>query len=99
MNIGLDFDGTTTLDTFFFSEFIKLAKRCGHRVIIVTFRGNQQDNFDIEGFCADNDIRLIYTDGQQKQSYCDFNNIKIDVWIDDMPILIPSEDAIRLAKL
>jgi hypothetical protein len=86
MNIGLDFDETVTADPVFWSAFVGLCKKFGHSVTIVTFRSDKWDNSDIEAWANQNGItRVVYTAGQQKSVEAPY----IDVWIDDMPVLIP----------
>lgn len=74
----------------YWAEFIKLSKRFGHRVTIVTIRNEKGENSEIEGFALDNNIGVVYTNGKQKST---MHNA--DVWIDDMPLSIPSDDAMR----
>lgn len=90
MKIALDYDGTITSDPLFWSEFIKLSKKHGHLIKIVTFRNDIAENSDLEAFALDNNLEVIYTNKQQKQ-----NVYNAHVWIDDMPITIPSKDSIR----
>lgn len=91
MIIALDYDGTYTEDPDLWISFIDLIKMRRHSVTFVTFRddnGNYK-NDDIRRDAKRNNIDIVYTAGKQK-SDC----FKADVWIDDMPILIPSEDGI-----
>ena len=85
MRIALDFDDTVTLDPMFWAGFVRLAKRHGHSVTIVTIRHEEWDNSDILGFAHDLDIKVVCTNGEQK-------SIKhtAEVWIDDSPVMIPN---------
>ena len=101
MNIALDFDNTYTEDTELWDIFIKSAQKRGHVVYCVTMRA---------GIFADMDrlIDLIGRDrviicGKDKygaepvkfkREVCMDRNIKIDVWIDDMPEMISGGTAI-----
>ena len=90
MKIALDYDNTITADPIFWSEFIKLSKKYGHSIKIVTIRNKSDENSDIEGFGLDNDIGIIYSNMKQK------NEIhEADIWIDDMPLTIPSIDSMN----
>jgi hypothetical protein len=94
MRIALDFDETITEDPHFWSEFVRLAKRHGHSVTIVTFRMSSHENSDIAGFAHEHDIAFICTGGKQKAS-CH----QADVWIDDMPAIIPHITDLRAMLL
>ena len=95
LKIALDFDDTITVDPEFWSLFIALAKKYKHEVTIVTFRNDDaSDNDDIEYFALKNKVDIVYTNFKQK-SAC-FN---ADIWIDDLPILIPSYEALAKMKI
>lgn len=89
MNIALDFDGTITLDKIFWSSFARNAVERGHVLAIVTMRPGPIDrgeNRDIAEFMAMTGVRkCVFTAGGQKADH-----YKADVWIDDMPDMIPS---------
>ena len=82
MNLGLDYDGTYTLDPEFWNEVISLANKSGHRIAIVTKRGpSNQGPIQHNVECP-----VIYCDRAAKLLYCrDHLGIQIDVWIDDSP--------------
>jgi hypothetical protein len=94
LKIGLDFDGTVTEDPCMWGFFVLNATTCDHEVTIVTFRQGPLDhpeNKDIKEFVREYGAEVIFTGGKQKAD-C----YKADVWIDDMPELIPGK-TIKLA--
>lgn len=94
MNISIDFDDTYTRDPQLWNEFIRTAKAAGHIVYCVTARGEQYEEEEYlkvrptigQHVGQDN---CIFTDGMQKRQFCLDKNIRIHVWIDDMPEAIP----------
>lgn len=83
--IALDFDETITADPVLWEGFIALAKSRGHSVTIVTLRPEKQDNSDIIKFATKHNINVVFTAGKQKE-----DTFKADIWIDDIPALIPN---------
>lgn len=90
MKIALDYDETFTADPELWREFVAHARRNGHHVAFVTFRSPGFDNRDIEQHAQMLGISIIYSAGRQKSHV-----YGADIWIDDMPQLIPSLDAMR----
>lgn len=89
MKIALDYDETITLDPQFWVAIITWAKASKHEIKIVTSRPASYYkitgyNDDIEAYAKDNDVAIIYCDGNPKRMYYD-----ADVWIDDTPASIP----------
>lgn len=84
LNIALDFDHTFTEDPELWIFFVQKAKQHGHKVTFVTFRYESGDNSDIISWANKIGIPIVFTNYQQKKSI--FN---ADIWIDDMPELIP----------
>lgn len=89
MNIGLDFDDTYTRDPAGWDEFIRYFHSRGHRIYCVTFRFPEQSQqvYDSIGKVIGN-YNCHFTAYTAKRKYMQSKNIMIDVWIDDMPILI-----------
>ena len=86
MKIALDFDETVTLDKYFWSKVILLAKNSNHEVTLVTSRpAANYDNADIEAFAEAWKVSIVYCAFKQK-SAC----FQPDVWIDDYPASIPT---------
>lgn len=85
MNISLDFDDTYTRDVFLWARFILEALGRGHKIYIVTSRGKDMGNEDIEEMCAMLNLDVYYTNGENKREYMLHQGISIDVWIDDCP--------------
>ena len=95
MKIALDYDGTFTADRVMWSKFVRDARdREDHSVTFVTSRHDGPGNDDIESDARDLRVLVVYCGGRQKAS-C----YTADIWIDDMPELIPSLDALRAMTL
>ena len=77
MRIGLDYDGTFTLDPQFWLAFIESAKANGHEVICVTMRFPDEP--------VDMPIPVIYTSRVAKAFHMAAIGRLPDVWIDDSP--------------
>ena len=91
MNIALDYDNTYTLDSDLWDVFIKLLAMRGHTVYIVTMRYVTQPIEPILDLVPGN---VHYTSGKAKRKFMTEHNIRIDVWVDDIPdfILYDAED-------
>lgn len=96
MKIGIDYDHTISADRELFMAFVKLAKKRGHEVAIVTARQEASaiyghySNTDIESDAAAMDVPIIYTAGEQKSKF-----FKADVVIDDCPEVWPSRECLK----
>lgn len=84
LSIALDFDGTVTADQAMWAAIVQIIKNYGHTVTIVTMRSNNGKTQDIELFAADCGISVVYCAHQPKRKV-----FQADIWIDDMPELIP----------
>lgn len=89
--IALDFDETFTEDPDLWIPFVHHAKKQGHRVAFVTFRNGPETstphgNSDILGYAAQLEIEVVFTCHKQKRHVFP----EADIWIDDMPHLIPT---------
>ena len=91
MNIGLDFDDTYTRDPEGWDEFIRYFTSRGHVIYCTTFRFPEQSQqvYDTIGRVIGYD-NCYFTSYQAKRPFMQSKGIMIDVWIDDMPILIDS---------
>lgn len=89
MNIGLDFDDTYTRDPVAWNEFIRYFTSRGHKIYCTTFRFPEQSQqvYDTIGTVIGNE-NCHFTSYTPKRKYMQSKGIFIDVWIDDMPILI-----------
>ena len=89
MNIGLDFDDTYTRDPEAWNTFIRYFTSRGHTVYCTTYRYPEQS---AEVYASIGEIighdRCYFTGYRAKQAFMLKQNIRIDVWIDDMPELI-----------
>jgi hypothetical protein len=78
--ISVDYDDTYTADPSLFSEFIEMAKRNGHYVIMVTSRNeNTSPITDVSG------IEIFYTNGRLKEDYMNEIGLTPNIWVDDSP--------------
>lgn len=89
MNIGLDFDDTYTRDPEAWDAFISLFRERGHKIYCVTWREKTFENLTEVGSYLNGKVDAIYFTGQQaKSDYMYSIGIRIDVWIDDMPVAV-----------
>jgi hypothetical protein len=95
MKFALDFDDTYTATPDLWGPWIAHAKRLGHSVTFVTFRSKSGNNSDILQESILNDIEIVYSEGRQKRHVFP----DADVWIDDMPEVIPSYGQLRNMSL
>jgi hypothetical protein len=93
MKIGLDFDKTYTADPILWGAFVRIAKKLGHEVVIVTFRMEERKggNHDVTTAAFALGINAIFANGEPKASV-----YPADIWIDDFPALIPTPEHIAL---
>jgi hypothetical protein len=95
LNIALDYDETFTADKGMWTEVVRVMRKMGHDVTFVTFRegptSRHSDSYndDILGDAQELGIPVVFSNHRQKSHV-----FKADIWIDDMPILIPSYDDI-----
>jgi hypothetical protein len=89
MNIGLDFDDTYTRDPIAWNEFIRIFVSRGHTIYCTTFRFPEQSQqvYDSIGKVIGHK-NCYFTSYNAKRKYMQSKGIMIDVWIDDMPMLI-----------
>lgn len=91
MRIALDYDDTYTLDRASWRNAVAaLTMNPSTSVTFVTARMERGDNADIYQDANAMGIDIVFCNRRQKQE-C-FN---ADVWIDDMPLAIPTSDAMR----
>lgn len=88
MNIALDFDDTYTRDPAFWDKFIADAKERGHDIRIVTFRKSTMTDPALDYLARS--IPVIFTEYTQKREWCNRVGFIVDVWIDDSPEFIVS---------
>jgi hypothetical protein len=89
MNIGLDFDDTYTRDPEGWNAFIRNFTSRGHTIYCTTFRFPEQSQqvYDSIGKVIGHE-NCYFTSYTAKRKYMQSKGIMIDVWIDDMPMLI-----------
>jgi hypothetical protein len=86
MILSLDYDDTYTRDPVFWDSFIAYAQSRGHTVYCVTLRTPEQGEQVLASIGKL--VKVYFTSMQSKSKYMYAMGIKIDVWIDDMPICI-----------
>ncbi len=82
LTIGLDWDQTISADVDFWFEFIDLAIKHGHKVLIVTCRRGDEE--DVQE-CRHHIAPTYFTAGSSKSWYMEQEGVKIDIWVDDSP--------------
>jgi hypothetical protein len=88
MILGLDFDGTWTVDPEFWNAFVELAvKRHGHKVVLVTGRKGWTE--DMARYRLPPALPIVYAGlTKSKREMAEAAGWKVDVWIDDMPWMV-----------
>jgi hypothetical protein len=90
--LALDYDDTFTADPILWEHFINKVKERGHSVTFVTSRGYHHSNdynADIKQDAKRLNIDIVFCFGESKAA-----KFKADVWIDDTPLAIPTDDAV-----
>lgn len=98
MNISLDFDGTASTDIEMWTAFAEICKSRGHTVYIVTMR-SPKEALEIPAMLADAVEAVVCTTRKAKAPYCEALGIKIDIWIDDMPLAITQHAFAHVAPI
>lgn len=93
MKIALDYDKTFTADPELWTQFVRSAKLRGHDIAFVTFRWSGPENTDIMADAGKLEIPIVFC-GHKQKSHC----YNADIWIDDMPVLIPSFDQLSAMR-
>lgn len=90
MKIGLDYDGTASLDHTFWKAFIYTARSAGHEVFLVTMRREDEPiDWNFQQHCG----LVYYTSRKAKKPFMERQGIQIDVWIDDQPHWVNQDSA------
>ncbi|EEE6681792.1 hypothetical protein CTR21_003780 [Salmonella enterica subsp. diarizonae] len=89
LNIAVDFDGTFTANTALFCQLVGSMLKYGADVRIVTFRFSTGNNSDIITWGERLNVPVIFTEGKQKEAFCEEIGWKPNIWIDDDPRFIP----------
>ena len=92
LTISLDFDKTWTADPQLWRDFVGLAHKAGHRVVMIARRPDTEtDRATVEKAAASSGIdRLIFAGQMQKADAARKAGVIVDVWVDDYPAGIPS---------
>lgn len=87
MRIALDYDGTYNRDPQMWDNFIRMAQKEGHEVVVVTFRDRILDWCpDLAHLESGMNVRLYCTGGVAKLWWMShFGDSIPDIWIDDNP--------------
>lgn len=80
--LAIDWDGTWTADPSLFCALGRNAEAAGWRVYIVTNRSAHEPVGATYGFS------VIYCAGAPKREACARAGIRVDVWVDDMLVLV-----------
>lgn len=101
MIIAIDYDNTYSADPESFNKVITIFKEAGHDVICVTAREE-----GVMGVPVHNSIGklvpVIFAGSVSKRTAAKKNGYVVDVWIDDMPMMIDeysSEELERRAQV
>lgn len=86
MIIALDFDNTWTADKELWNWFYTAASKKGHIVIMATMRSRHSE--DMDRYDLPPDMPIVYCGMEYKQHACLDAGFEVDVWVDDMPMLI-----------
>lgn len=95
MIISIDFDNTYTVDMVLWDSFAKFAMNRKFKVICVTARSKQSMEAVYNSIGKVIGIEnCFYTNFQPKRQFMKSqHNIDVDIWIDDMPEMIISNDS------
>jgi hypothetical protein len=93
VKIGLDWDGTFTLDPEFWGKFITMCKNHGHDVRIITLRTPEMADEYLTAI--GHIIPVIYTSNKQKREHCDEIDWHPHIFIDDSPEFIVRRDVFQ----
>ena len=89
LRIAVDFDGTFTANTALFCQLIGMMLKYNADVRFVTFRFATGNNSDIITWGERLGLPVVFTEGKQKEAYCESIEWKPNIWIDDDPRFIP----------
>ena len=96
LKIALDYDDTYSVNREMWDQILMIMivkYRCDVR--FVTYRFVTDDNIDIETDSQRLGVAVVYCGGVQKHTVCERIEWDPDIWIDDMPVLIPNETQLR----
>jgi len=82
MLFGVDWDGTWAAAPALFAELRDLIRLHGHEVLVATNRGPGQP------IGAAVDAHVVYCAGRPKRAACLAAGHRVDVWVDDNPVLV-----------
>lgn len=94
--IALDFDETYTVNPAMWDSIVALMLASNCDVRFVTYRyENAPGNGDINEAAERLGIKIIFCNYFQKAQVCAIHGWSPDIWIDDMPILIPMKQQLQ----
>nr|QMS47861.1 hypothetical protein WG33_0059 [uncultured bacterium] len=95
MFIALDYDDTYTKDPTLWNAFIGAAQQRGHTVACVTWRRNNAvEAPDVLRLHQLHGMPVYFTDRRAKLQHMANQGIRVDVWIDDRPDAILTDEQI-----
>jgi hypothetical protein len=92
MLIGLDYDDTYTKDPEMWDELVDLMRDQGCTVYVVTRRFFDDPVEFSEDSPMDVRCDVVYCDQRPKRQVCEGLGLDVDIWIDDLPEGVGSEE-------
>lgn len=85
MVIAIDYDATWTQDPAFWRRFCKMARSCGHKVIMVTNRQGTSSDVKELTLIRASVTEVIFAQEGPKRHAARARGYRPHVWIDDNP--------------
>lgn len=96
LKIALDFDETYTAHPEMWKKIVEVMKSEQSDVKFVTYRYEKSgNNEDIQAAAEELGIEIIYCNYFQKAQVTALSGWIPDIWVDDMPILIPMQSQLE----
>lgn len=95
MIIAIDFDDTFTLDVAAWTTVIAVLQAAGHTVVCVTSRHRSDETEAEFASLLPGTVKSFFAAGTSKKSYMMSVGIDVDVWIDDSPDSIPTQQELE----
>ncbi|HFU2857315.1 TPA: hypothetical protein ACGQ50_000855 [Enterobacter cloacae] len=89
LRVALDFDGTFSANPAMFCQVVGMMRKYGADVRFVTFRFGSGNNSDIMYWANSLNLPVLFTEGKQKEPFCEAAGWRPDIWIDDDTRFIP----------
>ncbi len=85
MRIAIDYDDTYTADPVTWCKVIRVLEEAGHKVVCVSSRFADYDNFEELGRHIPRNMNLVLCDHNAKAEVMANRGTLVDIWIDDNP--------------